>query len=76
MPLVGMERFFLASLKDTFDGNEDIQTVHNFLQGEPNRTVWSPSLDIGAGLNSNSASHGDFDNDETTLKSVTHLITT
>jgi hypothetical protein len=76
MPLVGMERFFLASLKDTFAGTEAIKTVHNFLQGEPNRTVWSPSLDIGAGLNSNSASHGDFDNDETTLKSVTHLITT
>jgi len=78
MPLVGMERFFLASLKGTFGGDEgeNIQTVFTFLQGEHNRTVWSPSLDIGAGLNSNSASHGDFDNDETTLKSITHLITT
>ncbi|MFJ3448590.1 hypothetical protein ACIPM0_10250 [Pseudomonas sichuanensis] len=71
MPLVGMERF----LMDTrFTGLEPVKAVHTFLNHDPHRTVWSPSIGQQVGFNSDSAKHGDFDNDPSTLQSVQAFI--
>jgi hypothetical protein len=36
--------------------------------------VWSKAEGAGAGLNSDSQHHGDFDNDEPTLQSLVEII--
>lgn len=71
MPLVGMERFFTVA---AFSHDEKVQQVWKFLNAEPNRIVWSKAEGAGAGLNSDSQHHGDFDNDEPTLKSLVEII--
>jgi hypothetical protein len=71
MPLVGMQRFYVrTSPSDTSDAGR----VRRFLDAVPNRAVWSRSADQEDGLNSDSQKHGDFDNDDSTLRSVVAFI--
>ena len=72
MPLVGMQRFVDGN--KTFKEDDAVKTVAEFLRAVPERVVWSPKSDVGPGLNSTSAKHGDFDNDPVTLASVYSLI--
>lgn len=74
MPLVGMQRFVDGN--KTFASDEEVKTVHDFLHSadHPHRVVWSPTRGAGAGLNSTSEKHGDFDDDELTLDSVAQFI--
>lgn len=71
MPLVGMERFFTGA---AFSDDERVQKVWKFLNAKASRMVWSKAEGAGAGLNSNSEHHGDFDNDEPTRKSLVDII--
>lgn len=71
MPLVGMERFFTSPV---FGTDTHVQRVWQFLNAVPERVVWSPTLDAAPGLNSDSQTHGGFDNDQATLTSLAHLI--
>ncbi len=72
-PIVGMERFLSETL---FPGNRfsAIGRVRSYLlaTGE-NRVVWS-STDRGPGLASRAFTHGGFDSDEATLKSLQQII--
>jgi len=71
MPLVGMERFYTVA---AFSDDPQVKRVWRFLNAKPNRMVWSQAEGAGAGLNSDSQHHGDFDNDESTLKSLVEII--
>lgn len=71
MPLVGMERFYTNAV---FSDDANVKKVLAFLEAKPHRIVWSKSEGEGLGLNSDSRHHGDFDNDESTLKSLVELI--
>lgn len=71
MPLVGMERFFTIG---AFGDDAQVQRVWAFLKAKPNRMVWSKAEGAGPGLNSDAQRHGDFDNDEATVKSVEEII--
>ncbi len=71
MPLVGMERFFTVG---AFSDDQKVQRVLSFINAEPHRVVWSKAEGAAAGLNSDSRHHGDFDNDEPTLKSLVEII--
>jgi hypothetical protein len=48
--------------------------VLDFLHAKAHRVVWSQTLNGGVGLNSDSARHGDFDNDKSTLDSIIAII--
>jgi hypothetical protein len=72
LPLVGMKRYHGGQAP--FDG-PDITRVCDELVGFPNAWIWSESQQ-GEGLSTIARKHGDFDNDELTLKSIAHLITT
>lgn len=69
-PILGMQRFFDKT--DTFDREHypEIQWARNELSDQ---TVWSIS-DTTDGHRSTSRQHGDFDNDETTLASLRHIL--
>lgn len=71
MPLVGMERFFTVA---AFNEDQRVQQVWKFLNAKPHRMVWSKATGAGVGLNCDSQHHGDFDNDEPTLKSLVDII--
>ena len=72
-PIVGMQRYI--NDKSVFNANDfpEVEQVRNFLQKTPDSAVWSESS-AGDGLNSMSRKHGDFDNDEATVKSVVWMI--
>ena len=72
-PLVGMERF--SSKNSKFDQSlaPEIGRVLQKLASFQSPWVWSGS-DGGPGLVTLAHSHGDFDNEEQTLKSIVHLI--
>lgn len=72
MPLVGMQRYY--EQVPVFGDDPSVKTVFDFLKANPNRVVWSPTLNAGPGLNSDAARHGDFDNDKRTLESVVDVI--
>ena len=72
MPVGGMQR--VVDGNKTFKEDDAVKTVAEFLRAVPERVVWSPKSDVGPGLNSTSAKHGDFDNDPVTLASVYSLI--
>lgn len=73
LPLVGMQRYHGAS--PAFDPSPfpEIQRVRQRLAAFPQPWVWSESH-AGPGLSTAARSHGDFDNDETTLESLAFLI--
>jgi hypothetical protein len=72
-PVVGMARY-LAD-KSTFDDDEfpEVATVRKFLETIQNAAVWSESM-AGNGVNTLSHKHGDFDNDESTVNSLTWIV--
>ncbi len=73
MPIVGMQRFYD---EDDFSQTKfpAVATVREYLRSIPDSIVWSVEDSAGPGLKSTSRSHGDFDNDATTLASVSHII--
>lgn len=71
MPLVGMERYFLDG---PFGTDASVAKVSKFLNAAPNRMVWSHAQSSLPGLSSDAGRHGDFDNDEATLKSLQEII--
>lgn len=73
MPLVGMKRYHSATAP--FDASDfpDVDRVLKHLKPIPHAWLWSKS-ETGLGLNTTSIHHGDFDNDEKTLASVTYCI--
>jgi hypothetical protein len=72
-PLVGMHRYVANT--DVFDSEAfpAVQTVRDYLAGGKQRSVWSISKN-GPGANSASVSHGDFDDDEATLDSLSSIL--
>jgi hypothetical protein len=71
-PLVGMERFYATDGPFAADKLPDVETVRHHL-GADGRSVWSIS-DAAGGLASGSTSHGGFDDDPSTLKSVQQFV--
>ncbi len=72
--LLGMQRF-VADL-EPFDSTAtfpELARIRAFL-GVAGRVVWSPTHGGAAGMESDSLSHGDFDDDEVTLRSVQAFI--
>ncbi len=72
-PIVGMQRYLTD--KGVFNPSDfpAVEQIRQFLQSFPDSEVWSESS-AGNGLNSMSHKHGDFDNDDETVKSVTWII--
>lgn len=73
MPIIGMERFY-DTTKFSPGKFPAISNVKNYINTVPNSMVWSVTSSAGAGLNSASKSHGEFDNEQATLASVSHII--
>lgn len=74
VPIVGMRRFFN---RRQFSDKKfpELKTARNFINTVQNGAVWSVTKDDApAGLKSSSKKHGDFDNNELTLKSIEHLL--
>jgi hypothetical protein len=70
-PLLGMQRFLGANsswLRDASEGPA-LKRVQDFLAGDPHRTVFAEATG-GDGLNCGAKSHGAFDDEVATLKSV------
>lgn len=72
-PLVGMERYLREARIFTPAEFPAIARGRMFYGDFPESLVWSPDS-VGEGTKSASAKHGDFDNDEATLKSVQWLL--
>lgn len=70
-PLVGMQRFLVGDSSWLTDVNEgpSLAAVRKFLATNGHMSVFSPS-GAGDGLNCNAISHGGFDDEASTLKSV------
>lgn len=73
MPLLGMQRYLNKA--DIFRPADfpEIATVEKFLGQQPNAKVWSITS-AGSGIRSTAEAHGDFDNDNATLDSITHIL--
>ncbi len=72
-PLVGMQKFYLGGAPYNASAYPEIAAVNRYLSAKPNQVVWS-SVNGGNGLASESADHGDFDNDTATLKSLGYIL--
>jgi len=72
-PIVGMQRYITD--KGVYNPGDfpEVEQDRQFLLSVPDSEVWSDSS-AGNGLNSLSHKHGDFDNDEATIQSVTWVI--
>jgi hypothetical protein len=72
-PLVGMQRFH--SRVRPFDDNTfpNIKRVLDALYPHKNGWIWSLSS-AGAGLNSACTTHGGFDDEQTTIESIKHIV--
>ena len=70
-PLVGMQRYHSGG--DPYTGKH-FDTVGSFLSTVSNWSVWSVAAGAD-GLSSRCESHGGFDNDPDTLRSVVHMAT-
>ncbi|MFT6328872.1 MAG: hypothetical protein ACJAYN_000799 [Bermanella sp.] len=74
MPLLGMERYFDETLFSSSKFSS-VKRVRDLISSDfQNGVIWSESLGNSAGLNTGSRTHGDFDNEEKTLESVSHII--
>jgi hypothetical protein len=73
VPLVGMQRFYDPAHFPT-SNFADVEQVRAFLDGQTHGNVWSTVQNAGAGLDSLSGKHGDFDNDLVTLASIRDMI--
>ncbi|WP_334503434.1 hypothetical protein [Bradyrhizobium sp. AZCC 1678] len=72
-PLLGMQRFHSRRSPFLDDKFPRIKRVLDAIGSRQNAWIWSVST-IGAGLDCSSVSHGGFDFEETTLKSVKHIL--
>lgn len=75
MPLLGMQRY--CSRTDIYKAEAfpEVERVRKWLDASPGRTVWSLAQDVGPGLNSLCNDHGGFDNEEVTVESLRHIVT-
>lgn len=71
-PVVGMARFYDRS-RYPGDVFGDVEAVRAFVEAEADRVAWSVTMGI-PGRATQSVRHGDFDNDDTTLDSVVHVL--
>lgn len=69
-PILGMQRFFNKTGTFDQDSYPEVQWAWDRLSGQ---TVWSIS-DLTDGRRSKASQHGSFDNDETTLASLCHIL--
>lgn len=72
-PILGMQRFHSRQppfLDEKFPG---IKRVMDEIESRKNAWIWSVST-VGDGLNCSSRTHGGFDFEEATLKSVRHIL--
>jgi hypothetical protein len=74
LPLVGMKRYHSSQTPFDADSFPEIERVQKRLAALTSPWIWSES-NLGAGLNSLARRHGDFDDDQSTLQSIAHLIT-
>jgi len=73
MPVLGMERYFIASADYS---QPEIVAARQFLQAVSNSAEWSQTPEGAApGLATRSTSHGGFDSDASTLASLAYIIT-
>ena len=72
-PVVGMQRYIADTTAYDTGDFPDVDKVRQFLAGSANTTVWSESSG-GNGLSTRSRKHGDFDNDDDTVKSFCWII--
>jgi len=72
-PLIGMERYYSGSGPFCPNSNNNMKKVLEFLCTDPIRIYWS-KVNRGPGKNSEAATHGDFDDDSTTLNSIKHIL--
>lgn len=72
-PLIGMQRYYSEPLFQNSTTFSDITTVKAFMDNVQSSLVWSP-IDSIDGNRSNSASHGDFDDDPLTVSSIKHIL--
>lgn len=71
--ILGMHRFYRDDYRIPSSRREYVHQVREYLNGGENRVVWSNSS-LGDGLNSSAVDHGDFDTEEETLKSISHIL--
>ena len=71
-PIVGMERYQLEVDSYPDDGFPAIKQIRPVLDAA-RQAAWSPAEDAD-GLRSVADKHGDFDNDELTIKSLEHIL--
>lgn len=71
MPIAGMQRFVENA---HFSDEASVKKVRTFFKQEAQRCVWSPITDAGVGLNCDARKHGDFDDNELTLDSLSDFI--
>lgn len=70
MPLLGMQRY----QRDSHVYTEPMfDAIRTYLDSAASRSVWSP-FSGGAGLECDAKSHGDFDNNDATIRSLQHFI--
>jgi hypothetical protein len=74
LPLVGMKRYHTGVAPFDALTFPEIKRVRDQIAKLTSPWIWSESS-LGDGLNSLSHHHGDFDNDDQTLKSVAYVIT-
>lgn len=72
IPIAGMERFWTGA--EPFDDAYLVASRNWLKEAGRNRSVLSVTTAGGDGLESASEKHGDFDNDENTRASLTHIV--
>ena len=72
-PLIGMQRYYSEPLFQNSSTFNYITTVKVFMDNVQSSLVWSP-IDTVDGNRSNSASHGEFDDDLLTVSSLKHIL--
>ena len=71
-PIAGMHRFWAGT--KPFDDAYLVDTQNWLKAGGKNRSVLSGTTGDNAGLESKSVTHGGFDDDDATRKSLTHIV--
>jgi hypothetical protein len=69
-PLLGMQRYFVG---EQYRGMDTVKRVRRYLDRSGERLVWSV-VDGGPGLSSQCRKHQDFDQEEVTVRSMQHVI--
>ncbi len=72
IPLAGMERFWTG--KKPFDDDYLVETADWLKEDSKHRTILSVTSGGSEGMRSSSEKHGDFDNDDATRASLTHMV--